>query len=508
MTNDVRQCGAALSLRDAAQAVGGRATADATFTSITSDSRQVRPGDLFVAQPGEHVHGIRFASQAREAGAVAILTDEEGARICDIDVALLVVENPGAVAGAIASMLMGYPASDMQTFAVTGTNGKTTTVYMIDSIMEALGKQSGIIGTVEIRLAQLRISSHLTTPMPDELQSYLALHRDQGGDSLAMEVSSHALVQGRTDPVIFDVAGFTNLTQDHLDFHCDMEEYFEAKAGLFTRVRARAAVVNVDDKWGRVLLERAAENLDTVVALAVESELGELPASVTGWKAVRSGQGFELRSTSGHVIQTSTTLPGNFNIANAALAILMVLVAGYDIEEVSEVVRSGINPKVPGRMEMISTHPRVIVDFAHNTEALVHALDALRPTTRGKLIVLTGAAGQRDKSKRPAMGEAVSRLADLVYITDDDPHGEDPSLIRADVLSGTKAWDTPVREIPNRAEAIATSIAQADDEDTILLAGRGHETIQDVAGVLIELDDRVEARRALKARGSSVEEQR
>jgi UDP-N-acetylmuramyl-tripeptide synthetase len=511
MTEYTRQTGSPTQLAVIAETIGATVAGhagDATVESVTADSRKVRPGDLFVATPGEKVHGAAFAASAIEAGASAVLTDEEGRKMLaeavhELPVPILVVDEPRAVMGAVAAMILGEPAAGLGSYAITGTNGKTTTAYMVESVLRALGRKPGLIGTVEIRLADMSVPAHLTTPMPDELQSYLAFHRRGGGTDIVMETSSHALVQGRSDPLAFTVAGFTNLTQDHLDFHGTMERYYEAKASLFTEERARNAVVTVDDEWGRRLLGECAPRLrGAVAALAVRTELPELPDGVVGWKANAddNGSSFVLESTDGRRLATSTSLPGDFNVANAALAAVMVMTSGYAPADLERALPEGINLAVPGRMEVLNARPRVIVDFAHNTEALVNAMKALRASTDGRLIVLTGSAGDRDKGKRPAMGAAVARYGDLVYITDDDPHDEDPSVIRAAVIEGTKEFDTPVIEIADRSQAIDAAIADASERDTILLAGRGHETVQEVAGVPIELDDRVEARRALRKR--------
>ena len=515
MTDYTRQTGLLTRLDALAPAVGatldfgdgGPEARSAAVESVTSDSRQARPGDLFAATPGEKAHGAVFAASAIEAGASAVLTDAKGRDILRKDlggrsVPVLVVDDPRAAVGKAAALILGEPAAGLDTYAVTGTNGKTTTAYMVESILVALGRKPGLIGTVEIRLAGMSAPARLTTPMPDELQSYLAFHRRGGGTDVVMEASSHALVQGRSDPVTFTVAGFTNLTQDHLDFHGTMEGYYQAKASLFTPERARNAVVSVDGEYGRRLLAECAPRLEgEVAALAVDSDLPDLPDGAVGWKAVsRDGSSFVLESTDGRRLATSTSLPGDFNVANAALAAVMAMTAGHAPEELARALPEGINPAVPGRMEVLNARPRVIVDFAHNTEALVNAMKALRPSTEGRLVVLTGSAGDRDKGKRPAMGAAVARYGDLVYITDDDPHDEDPAVIRAAVIEGTRGFDTPVVEIADRSQAIDAAIAQASERDTILLAGRGHETIQEVAGVPIELDDRVEARRALRKR--------
>lgn len=485
---------------------GGHASGESSIDSVASSSGAVKPGSLFAAVPGARVHGASFASQAEAAGAVAIVTDPAGEQIlanAGNELPRIVVENVAARLGEIAAHVYGRPANALRSFAVTGTNGKTTTAYMIDNVLSNLGRTPGLIGTIEIRIGGERIPASLTTPMPADLQAILAEFVARGGTDVVMEASSHALIQGRTDPIQFDCVGFTNLTQDHLDFHKTMDAYFEAKAVLFSARKAKNAVITVDDEWGKRLYERAARELTgTVWALAVH---GELPAGYVGWQVLeRVDGGVELVSTTGEKRGFSTTLPGGFNVANAALALLMVGASGVHIQDLPQ----RVDPTVPGRMEVISpSGPRVVVDFAHNTDALEKAMEALRPDTRGKLVVVTGAAGERDAGKRFAMGQAVARGADCVVITDDDPHGESPAAIRQAVLEGCQGQSAQVTEIADRGEAIAWAIEHADGCDTILIAGRGHETIQEVQGKQIFLDDRVEARSALAARGvSAIEE--
>ena len=492
-------------LADLAALVDGKHIGNTTVEGITSDSRAVKSGVLFAAVPGQHVHGARFAGGAISAGASAVVTDPEGAAIIKgltgVEVPLLIVNNVSSRLGEIAAEVYGNPARDLRTYAITGTNGKTTTAFLLEYILASAGRVTGLIGTVTLRLAGHEIPAAMTTPMPADFQRLLADLVNRGGSDLVIEASSHALAQGRTDPVCFDVAGFTNLTQDHLDFHNTFEEYFDAKASLFTRRRSRRAVVCVDDEWGRRLLTKAIDELgaENVLALTVQ---GTLPDGVRGWKASAvPGAGhteITLESTDGETLRVSTALPGSFNVANVALAVIMACASGLRPEDLP----SDISPAVPGRMEVIATRPRVVVDFAHNTDAIIKAMEALRETTAGKLVVVTGAAGERDKGKRPAMGAAVARYADVAIITDDDPHSEDPAAIRRDVLAGTKGHDSTVVEIADRREAIHTAIREAAPEDTILLAGRGHETIQEVGQELIELDDRVEARRALADRAA------
>ena len=492
-------------LADLAALVDGKHIGNATVEGITSDSRAVKSGVLFAAVPGQHVHGARFAGGAIAAGASAVVTDPEGAAIVKgltgMDIPLLIVNDVSSRLGELAAEVYDNPARQLRTYAITGTNGKTTTAFLLEDILASAGRVTGLIGTVTLRLAGQEIPAAMTTPMPADFQRLLADLVGRGGSDLVIEASSHALAQGRTDPVCFDVAGFTNLTQDHLDFHKTFEEYFEAKASLFTKRRSRRAVVCIDDEWGRRLLTKAIDELgaENVLALTVQ---GRLPAGTRGWQA-RSEPGaghteVTLTSTEGACIHVSTALPGSFNVANVSLAVVMALASGLRPEDLP----SDISPAVPGRMEVISRSPRIVVDFAHNTDAIIKAMDALRGTTVGKLVVVTGAAGERDKGKRPAMGAAVARYADVAIITDDDPHSEDPAAIRHDVLAGTKGYDSTIVEIADRCEAIHTAIRHAAPEDTILLAGRGHETIQEVGKKLIELDDRVEARRALADRAA------
>ncbi|MFI6425272.1 UDP-N-acetylmuramoyl-L-alanyl-D-glutamate--2,6-diaminopimelate ligase [Promicromonospora sp. NPDC050880] len=487
---------------------------DAAVTCVASDNRVVRPGDLFVALPGARAHGAQFAADAVARGAAAILTDARGAeQAADLGVPVVVADDPRAILGQVAAWVLGNPAEHLMTFGVTGTNGKTTTTYQLDHLLRALGWTGGLIGTVETRSGDRVIPSTLTTPEAADLQALLAAMREDHVRTLAMEVSSHALAQHRVDGVVFGVAGFTNLTQDHLDFHGDFETYFAAKAELFTPAHARRGVVTVDDTWG----ERMAAEARIPVAT-----LTTLPGKAADWTVTDvapsgTGSAFTLTHRDGRTLRTSTSLPGGYNVANAALAVAMVLEGGSDVRDVAEALAAadGLSATVPGRMEVLATAPRVVVDFAHNTEALELALAALRPTTAGRLAVVFGATGDRDPGKRPFMGAAAVRGADVVYVTDDDPHDEDPAKVRAEVLAGARPHGAPggdaaaadpasrtveVHEVAPRADAVRAAILAAGVDDTVLVAGRGHETIQEIAGVDHVLDDRVEARAALAAR--------
>ncbi|QDG63966.1 UDP-N-acetylmuramoyl-L-alanyl-D-glutamate--2,6-diaminopimelate ligase [Pseudarthrobacter sp. NIBRBAC000502771] len=490
--------------------------ADMEITGISLNSRTVEPGDLYVALPGASRHGADFATDAIGAGAVAVLTDDAGARLlalsAETPVPVLVVEKPRNVVGPLSAMIYGSQPSDgdpLQLFGVTGTNGKTTTTYFITSLLRALGRKTGLIGTIEILAGGEPIPSLLTTPESTEVHGLIALMRERGLDAAAMEVSSHAISYQRVDGLLFDVAGFTNLTQDHLDLHNTMEEYFATKAELFTPGRARRAVVTVDDEWGRRLAGTAQVPVTTL------STTGSGPAdwTVTAASPRGLGTGFTLRGPGGAILEVHTGLPGSFNVANAALAVLMVLASGVDTAALQAALDTAdpFTVAVPGRMQLVSDRPAAVVDFAHNTDALARALEAVRsPEPDSRLIVVFGATGQRDQGKRPAMGAIAARLADTVIITDDDPHDEDAAAIRADVMAGARAaldnesLGSELQEVFPRAEAIRHAVALARPQDTILVAGRGHEVWQEVKGVNIALDDRVELRTALTGRGFNV----
>jgi UDP-N-acetylmuramoyl-L-alanyl-D-glutamate--2,6-diaminopimelate ligase len=473
----------------------------------------VEPGDLYVALPGASRHGADFVPQAIEAGAVAVLTDDAGARLlasAETPVPVVIVESPRKVVGPLSAVIYrSQPgANQPQLFGVTGTNGKTTTTYFINSLLRALGRSTGLIGTIEIHAGGDPIPSLLTTPESTDVHALLALMRERGLAAAAMEVSSHAISFQRVDGVLFDVAGFTNLTQDHLDLHLTMGDYFGTKAELFTPRRARAAVVTVDDEWGRRLAGSATVPVTTLSTAGAAADW-----TVTGTAPRGLGTEFTLSGPDGARLNVHTGLPGSFNVANAALAAIMVVAAGVDTATL-QVALDESDPftvAVPGRMQLVSTEPAAIVDFAHNTDALARALDAVRsPANDANLIVVFGATGQRDQGKRPAMGAIAARLADVVIITDDDPHEEDPAAIRADVLAGAReaqekdSLPCQVLEVFPRADAIRRAVELARPQDTILVAGRGHEVWQEVKGVNLALDDRVELRSALTARGFNV----
>ncbi|HEY9355187.1 MAG TPA: UDP-N-acetylmuramoyl-L-alanyl-D-glutamate--2,6-diaminopimelate ligase, partial [Arthrobacter sp.] len=492
-------------------------SAAVSITGISLNSRTVEPGDLYVALPGATRHGADFAAQAIAAGAAAVLTDDAGARLlalsADTSVPVLVVESPRNVVGPLSALIYGSqpPAGGNPTlFGVTGTNGKTTTTYFINALLRALGLKTGLIGTIEIKAGGDPIPSLLTTPESPDVHALLALMRERGLDAASMEVSSHAVSFQRVDGVVFDVAGFTNLTQDHLDLHGTMDDYFQTKAELFTPPRARRAVVTVDDSWGRQLASTTQIPVTTLAATSAGAPADWQVASAT---ARGLGTDFTLTGPGGASLNVHTGLPGSFNVANAALAAVMVLASGVDVAAIQAALdeHDPFTVAVPGRMQLVSGSPAAVVDFAHNTDALARALEAVRsPQPGSRLIVVFGATGQRDQGKRPAMGAIAATLADTVIVTDDDPHDEDAAAIRADVLAGALeakkqgSLGCDILEVFPRDIAIRQAVELAGPQDTILVAGRGHEVWQEVKGVNVALDDRVELRNALTARGFTV----
>jgi UDP-N-acetylmuramoyl-L-alanyl-D-glutamate--2,6-diaminopimelate ligase len=485
----------------------GPDSADVAVTGVTHDSRQVQPGDLYAALPGAKLHGAAFIAQAAEAGAVAVLTDVAGTPLaCGLPV--LTVEDPRAHLGRIAAYVYGEPARDLLMLGITGTNGKTTTAYLVESGLRAAGNQVGLVGTIETRVGDERFPSVRTTPEATDLHALLAVMRERGATACVMEVSSHALVLGRVDGIVFDVAGFTNLSQDHLDFHGDLEDYFAAKAGLFTPQRSLRGVVCIDDEYGSRLAGLATVPVVTVAATRA-ADWRVVDQLVVYSDATTTAT---LQDAHGRRLSVASPMPGDFNLANAALAVVMLFEAGIDVTDaIRGVMRCG---GVPGRMERVQStgadEPLAVVDYAHTPDAIENVLRALRPLTRGRLIVIVGAGGDRDPHKRAAMGTAAARTADLVIVTDDNPRSEDPAAIRAAVLAGALAvaGSGAVEEIGDRRTAIERGVeATRGRADTVVIVGKGHEQGQEIGGVVYPFDDRVVLRDALERTSGELREE-
>jgi UDP-N-acetylmuramoyl-L-alanyl-D-glutamate--2,6-diaminopimelate ligase len=495
---------ALLGLKSAHQAGPDAHSAPAGLTGVsglTHDSRRVRPGDLYAALPGSRVHGARFCADAAAAGAVAVLTDQAGrAAAVASGLPVFVVAGPRARLGEIAAWIYGQPSGRLLLIGVTGTSGKTTTTYLLESGLRMAGHRTGLIGGVETRIGAVVEASQLTTPEAADLQAALAVMAERGVTAAAMEVSSHALALGRVDGTHYDVAIFTNLSQDHLDFHPSMDDYFAAKAELFTPRYASAAVVNIDDPRGRQLARSAQ------IPLTTFSAAGQQAAD---WRAVdvragADGSTFRVIGPGGVEADASVSLPGPFNVANALGAIVGLVEAGVSLA--SAVAGVAACPGVPGRLERVDDGQdfTVLVDYSHKPGAVEAVLTALRPVTQGSLTIMLGCGGERDPGKRPLMGAAAAAMADKVILTSDNPRSEDPLAILAEMLAGVLEVPQDRRAHvlvePDRAAAIGLAINTAGKGDVVLLAGKGHERGQCTDAGVIPFDDREVAAEALAAR--------
>ena len=480
------------------QPVSDRQTADPTaVTGVSHDSQRVQPGDLFAALPGAAVHGAQWARTAVDAGAVAILTDNDGEESSrGLGVPVIVAEDPRSVLGRISAEIYGRPSEKLKIFGVTGTSGKTTTAYLIEAALAANGLTTGMIGTVETRIADEVLPSAFTTPEAPDLQALLALMVERDVQAVAMEVSSHALSLCRVAETRFTVGAFTNLSQDHLDFHPDMEHYFRAKAMLFDG-RADRGVIDVDGEFGARL---AQENPD---AVTVSTRLGRTD---TTWNVIELSSGglgsqrVTARGPDGVKLTFDLALPGSFNVSNALLALASVHAGGLDLQRSAQAMSHVV---VPGRMQPVDLGQDflAVVDYAHKPAALTAVLAAVRGSVPGRVIVVVGAGGDRDKGKRPMMGEQAALGAEVVIITDDNPRTEDPSVIRAEVLRGAySVSEVEVHEIGDRAEAINAAVVAARPGDAVVIAGKGHELGQYQAGQTREFSDVAELTKAIRTR--------
>ena len=449
--------------------------------AVEIDHRQVHPGALFCCLPGSHHDGHDFVAAARAAGAAAFICERSLGLAAGAAVQLVVA--PGAARAATAEAACAFyddPANALHTIGVTGTNGKTTTTYLLRSIFTAHGWRCGVIGT---------LGGTRTTPEATELQRLLAELRDEGAQCCAVEVSSHALVQHRVDGTCFEVGVFMNLSQDHLDYHGSMEAYFQAKAMLFTPEHARTAVICADDGYGRRLLDRP--KIETV-SFSVH-DVSELELGLSESTFRLGGRRVRLR------------LGGLFNVRNALGAAAAARLVGVELDAICAGLEQADG--VPGRFETMTSADglSIVVDYAHTPAGLEEVLRAVRAATGGRLVVVFGCGGDRDRGKRPVMGEVAARLADAVIVTTDNPRSEDPAAIAAEVLAGVGDRIRCVVEL-DRRQAIAAALSQASGGDTVVVAGKGHETTMQFADGPIAFDDRVVVREELVRLGRDVTE--
>lgn len=454
------------------------AGAPETVATVSTDSRRVEPGALFAAYRGSTSDGHAYVAAAARAGASLALVEHE---VGDAPLPQAIVRDGRAAAAAAAALCYGDPAGTMDLLAVTGTNGKTTTVHLLRHLFgdRAPAGSIGTLGAIDGQGSVLPASGSLTTPGPVDLHAALAALRDSGVRTVAMEVSSHSLDQGRVAGLLFRAAVFTNLTRDHLDYHGDAASYLAAKCSLDRYlVPGGSQVVNADDPAWRALPERA-ERVSFGIALPADVRATDLEGDGGGMRFTLTAKGTPVRA--------SVPLPGRFNVENALGAAAAAIAMGRDVTEVAR--RLAAAPQVPGRMERLSDTPCVVVrDFAHTPDALERALAALRPLTHGRLLVLFGAGGDRDRGKRPLMGAIAARDADLSIVTSDNPRTEDPDRILDDIEAGM--GETPHLRIVDRRAAILRALSIARPDDLLLLAGKGHETYQVVGHDYVPFDER------------------
>ena len=462
------------------------------ITGVSIDSHQIEAGDLFVAVAGAKTHGATYAGSAKLNGAVAVLTDEVGAALVT-DMPVLIVANPRASAGVISAWLHNEPMRDMFSVAVTGTNGKTTVTTLLHQIAMAAGRQSGLVGTVETRVGDEVVAALRTTPEAPELQSLAAVMRERHMRNLFMEVSSHAVSLNRIGGSRFNIAAFTNLSQDHLDFHGDMAAYFAAKAALFRFQYADTAYINIDSDWSKKLLEtqelpviKISRNTKSADWYFERIEIGSHSTSVA------------IRGTGGILIETTTKLVGDFNLDNLLMAIAISVAGGIDPIDIAAITPNLTGAE--GRLEKVDLGQpfSALVDYAHSPDSVTRVLAALRENTAGKIIAVLGCGGDRDKGKRPLMGAALLAGSDIAIFTSDNPRSEDPAQIAKDMVSGLVLTETASIEL-DRKRAIELAVAAAKPGDVVVVLGKGHESGQEIAGVKHNFDDRLVLAAAIEA---------
>ena len=505
-------------LSELARRFGERSIGDVegtVLTGITLATADLRAGEAFVAIRGVNRHGAEFAGVAAERGAVAVVTDEAGADIAaSTGLPIVVVEDPRALLGDLSAWVYGTgPDDDLpQLLATTGTNGKTSVSHLLEGILGQLGVVTGLSSTAERHIAGEVIVSRLTTPEASEFHALLALMRERGVEAVAVEVSAQALTRHRVDGLLFDVAGFTNLTHDHLDDYADMREYFEAKLPLFRSDRSRRGVVCLDSPAGAEIAARADIPTVTIVTPAIAAD----PTAEADWTVDivderQDGTEFTVRDRGGRSLTTVVPVIGRHMAANAGLAIVMLLEAGHTWEALTAALDGGrIAASLPGRTQLVSgpDGPAVYVDFGHSPDAFEKTLAAVRRVTPGRVVMLFGADGDRDATKRHDMGRTAVEGSDILIVTDHHPRSENPDAIREVLVEGARRArpDAEIHEFTPPERAILEAVKLVGEGDAILWAGPGHQDYRDIRGVRTPYSARELSRRALRAAGWSVPE--
>jgi UDP-N-acetylmuramoyl-L-alanyl-D-glutamate--2,6-diaminopimelate ligase len=462
----------------------------------------VESGDLYVGIRGGTSHGAQFAAQAAASGAVAVLTDRAGAELAaDSGLPVVIVESPRAALGDVSAWVYRTGEHPPLLLGVTGTNGKTSTSYIVEAILKQLGLVTGLSSTAERHIGDLTVVSRLTTPEASEMHALLARMRESEVRAVAVEVSAQALSRNRVDGLMFDVVAFTNLSHDHLDDYADMDEYFEAKLAFFDPERGKRGVVSLDTAWGLKVVERSRIPVTTISAT---------PGVVAEWNVEILDERaeyveFRLTGPESRSLVTRVPLIGWHMASNAALAIVMLVEAGFELEAIGHAIQDGIDAYLPGRTERVSGDrgPSVFVDFGHSPDAFLNTLGAVRKFTTGKVIMVFGADGDRDTTKRHEMGRVASEGSDILVITDHHPRFENPESIRKTLIEGANRAEhqADLFEVSPPETAIRFAVSLAKEGDSILWAGPGHQDYRDIQGVRTPYSARAEAREALREAG-------
>jgi UDP-N-acetylmuramoyl-L-alanyl-D-glutamate--2,6-diaminopimelate ligase len=504
---------------------------DVEIRGITNDSSKVETGFIFFALNGMNVHGMQFAKDAVAKGALLVVTDENGIETfvknetktvsentCEqgVDIPYIVVQNPRAFMANVSAFFYDYPTDKLVKFGVTGTNGKTTVVYAIEHILKLLGRNPLLMGTIANSIGVFSIDSWLTTPESFDVQKIIKTAVDLGATDLAMEVSSHSIDMNRIDGVLYDVACYTNLSHDHLDYHKTIEQYFETKAKLFTKKHAKMAVINIDDEHGKMLYDtvqipRVSIGYSSADFVISDVLIADNSMSFTIIKTAKKTTHDEFTQSTSHKISgatiqkssieqekitVNTNMIGKYNAMNIATAIVAIS-QKYGFDMLKNILdNTYLNLKIPGRLEFLDdvpkNSPKIIVDYAHNPVALQNLLETVQKLSPKKLFLVFGAPGKRDVGKRSIMGKIASENADEVIVTDDEPHFESAKKIRSDIIKGIE--NRNFTEIAPRKKAIEYAVKNAKDGDIVILAGRGHENTQEINGEIVTLNDATHAK--------------
>lgn len=471
-------------------------------SGVTVRTSEVHPGDLFVGLPGAHSHGAQFAADARERGAVALMTDAEGAKLAaDAGLPVVLVESARAALGDVSAWVYQTAHHPPLLFGITGTNGKTSTAYLLEGILRQLGLVTGLSSTAERHIGDLTVVSRLTTPEASELHALLARMRESEVRAVALEVSAQALSANRIDGIVFDIVAFTNLSHDHLDDYADMDEYFAAKLAFFDPVHGRRGVVSLDTPWGQKVV--AESHIPVTTISSTEGVDAEWRVDILDECAEYTA--FRLTGPEGRSLETTVPVIGWHMAANAGLAIVMLVEAGFELEAIGHVIQDGIVAYLPGRTERVSGDegPTVFVDFGHSPDAFLNTLKAVRKVTTGRVIMVFGADGDRDASKRHEMGRVASEYSDILVVTDHHPRFENAESIRTVLVEGADLAEhqAELYNVSPPEQAIRKAVSLARDGDSILWAGPGHQDYRDVEGVRTPYSARAEARAALREAG-------